>query len=273
MPEVMSVSRSGRQRRAPGKFRHPRMATSRPHGRPIGAGAAKPGMRLDGGVDGRYGPRAGRRVGGASSGPSIYARQYNTSGGRRIPISPRAGTTYVGASSKADDEQQVRVGEVYQALVPRKPDPTECVERGDILVWSPSMAAKAFPKSATKAAAAIDAYIAAACPLLGGPPRLGGPPPAETASDEAPAGFAPSRFPAESALELLHEARYDTKAALAALRERSEADLKRERWTKARMRPRCSRDPPPRSRRGVPPRLRDVIAGGGAPLQRGALEV
>ena len=148
---IISISRfSGRQRKMPGKFKEP---ISPPwkhtsHRRP----------ESEGRVHQRAEPR--RRALGISRQNSRSI--LNSPTGKASRSTPRAGEP-TEKEAPVEEAACVRVGEDYQAQVPSDPPSGDSQERADVLVWSASGCA--LP------AAELDAYVASALPLVGGPPQ------------------------------------------------------------------------------------------------------
>ena len=148
---VIGISRvSGRQRKMPGKFKEPPQEPAWRHRKPASEG------RRDGSVGKRPATPSARRAVGLSrqNSRSILSVSKASKASRAAePVEVEGG----------GDDTSARVGDDYQADVPGQPQPRDCHERADELLWSPT--ASALP------AAELDAYVSSALPHLGGPPQ------------------------------------------------------------------------------------------------------
>ena len=173
---VLQVSRTGRAVKTPSKFKQ--LPRHLPYGRMLSLGSPTSAQRSGGGAS-RSGARKPRaRVPGDEGEEEEY---------------------YVGPADTGS-----RLGDTFQAVVPPGPAPDTCIPRGDELLWSPAEGAGA---AAALQGAALQAFLAEALPLVGGPPQ--NPPTCFSAQEY---------FPTELALMALHKAGGSPQGALGLLR-------------------------------------------------------
>ena len=202
-PVVLGMSSSGRVRKMPGKLMEPHSPVIKPYQR-------KPNS------DGRPSSTASRRAPtpGSSSrgrgGPAAVSRQNSRSifaGGKASSKKARE------RAAAAEEDTSVRVGEDHQAAVPKAPNPRDCYDRHDVLLWSPT--------ACPLGEAEMRSYLDASTVHLGG---------GQGTPDQPAVASASPWFPEEMACQVLHASRYDAEAALASL---AAAPPPLEEWSKA----------------------------------------